>query len=41
VTKDYHFPYISPVPPFDFIVYGESPTDGNITQQQLVAYLIG
>jgi hypothetical protein len=41
VTKDYHFPYISPVPPFDFIVYGESQTDGNITAQQLVAYLIG
>lgn len=42
VTKDYYFPYIVPaLPPYDFSVLGESPANGNITAQQLVAYLIG
>jgi hypothetical protein len=41
VVKDYHFPYAVVAPPFTFSVSGESPANGNITQQQLIAYLIG
>lgn len=39
VVKDFHFPAILAAPVIDFAVSAESPTNGNITQQQLVAYL--